>query len=106
MVTQSLLWQLEQQSSNFAELCNALYEGELITLARNECLALANLQDRINSLTHYIKCMALALLKAQTPLKLDIKNASWSAKQVTTIPTISQLLAYDDNVLLGTKVNG
>jgi len=98
MVTQSLLWQSAQQSSDFAELCNALYERELITLARNECLALASLQGRIKSLPHYVKRTAFALLKAQTPLELDIQNASWSAKQVATSPEISQLSAYDKTI--------
>ncbi|WP_245807545.1 hypothetical protein [Cognaticolwellia beringensis] len=99
MVTQSLLWQSEQQSSDFAELCNALYERELMTLARNEYSSLAGLQSRIKSLPHYVKRTAFALLNAQTPLELDIQNASWSAKQVNTQPSISQLSAYDDNVI-------
>ncbi|MBA6390443.1 hypothetical protein H4J38_06555 [Colwellia sp. BRX10-3] len=99
MVTQSLLWQSEQQSSDFAELCNALYERELMTLARNEYSALAGLQSRIKSLPHYVKRTAFALLNAQTPLELDIQNASWSAKQVSTLPSISQLSAYDENVI-------
>ncbi|MBA6328552.1 hypothetical protein H4J46_11480 [Colwellia sp. MB02u-6] len=99
MVTQSLLWQSQQQSSDFAELCNALYERELITLARNECLVLASLQGRIKSLPHYVKRTAFALLNAQTPLALDIQNASWSAKQVATSPEISQLSAYDETVI-------
>ena len=98
MVIQSLLWQSQQQSSDFAELCNALYERELITLARNECLALASLQGRIKSLPHYVKRTAFALLKAQTPLALDIQNASWLAKQVARSPEISQLSAYDETV--------
>jgi len=99
MVTQSLLWQSQQHSSDFAELCNALYERELIILTRNECLALASLQGRIKSLPHYVKRTAFALLKAQTPLELDIQNASWSAKQVATSPEISQLSAYDETVI-------
>jgi hypothetical protein len=98
MVTQSLLWQSQQQSSDFAELCNALYEKELIVLARNKCLALASLQGRIKSLPHYVKRTAFALLNAQTPLALDIQNASWSTKQVATSPEISQLSAYDETV--------
>ena len=99
MVTQSLLWQSEQQSSDFAELCNALYERELITLARNEYSTVTGLQSRIKSLPHYVKRTAFALLNAQTPLELDIQNASWSAKQVSTLPSISQLSAYDENVI-------
>jgi hypothetical protein len=99
MVTQSLLWQSEQQSSDFAELCNALYERELMTLARNEYPALSSLQSRIKSLPHYVKRTAFALLNAQTPLELDIQNASWSAKQVSTHPSIEQLISYDENVI-------
>ncbi|ARD43372.1 hypothetical protein A3Q33_03025 [Colwellia sp. PAMC 21821] len=99
MVTQSLLWQSEQQSSDFAELCNALYERELMTLARNEYSSVAGLQSRIKSLPHYVKRTAFALLNAQTPLELDIQNASWSAKQVSALPSISQLSAYNDNVI-------
>ncbi|MFT5815328.1 MAG: hypothetical protein ACI9VT_003100 [Psychroserpens sp.] len=99
MVTQSLLWQSEQQSSDFAELCNALYERELMTLARNEYSTLAGLQSRVKSLPHYVKRTAFALLNAQTPLELDIQNASWSAIQPRTLPSISQLSAYDKNVI-------
>ena len=99
MVTQSLLWQSEQQSSDFAELCNALYERELMTLARNEYPALSSLQSRIKSLPHYVKRTAFALLNAQTPLELDIQNASWSAKQVSSHPSIGQLISYDENVI-------
>jgi len=99
MVTQSLLWQSQQQSSDFAELCNALYERELLTLARAEYAAVAGLKSRITSLPHYVKQAAFALINAQTPLDLDIQNASWSAKQASKAPSMSQMLAYDKNVL-------
>ena len=100
MVTQSLLWQSQQQSSDFAELCNALYERELMALARNESAVLKSLQSRIRSLPHYVKRTAFALLNTQTPLELDIQNASWSSKQSTSNPSMSQLSAYDENVLI------
>ena len=99
MVTQSLLWQSQQQSADFAELCNALYERELMTLSRSEYSAVNSLQVRIKSLPHYVKRTAFALLNAQTPLDLDIQNASWSAKQASTPPSISQLSAYNENVI-------
>ena len=99
MVTQSLLWQSEQQSADFAELCNALYERELMILARGEYSVVISLQGRIKSLPHYVKRTAFALLNAETPLDLDIQNASWSAKQASVLPAISQLLAYDENVI-------
>ena len=99
MVTQSLLWQSEQQSSDFAELCNALYERELRILATNEVASVAGLQGRIKSLPHYVKSAAHALLSADTPLDLDIQNASWSAKQTVTMPSTNQLLDYQGNVI-------
>ena len=99
MVTQSLLWQSQQQSADFAELCNALYERELTALARDEQVILASLQSRIKSLPHYVKRTAFALLNAQTPLELDIQNASWSAKQSNAHPSISQLSGDDENVM-------
>ena len=99
MVTQSLLWQSEQQSSDFAELCNALYERELRILATNDIASVAGLQGRIKSLPHYVKSAAHALLSADTPLDLDIQNASWSAKQTVTMPSTNQLLDYQGNVI-------
>jgi len=99
MVTQALLWQSAQQSSDFAELCNALYERELMTLARHEYTAESGMQSRIKSLPHYVKRTAFALLNAETPLDLDVQNASWSAKQASTLPSISQLSAYNEKVI-------
>lgn len=99
MVTQSSLWQSEQQSSDFAELCNALYERELRILATTEVTNVTGLQGRIKSLPYYVKRSAHALLNADSPLALDIQNASWSAKQATALPFTSQLQHYSVNVL-------
>lgn len=99
MVTQSLFWQSQQQSSDFAELCNALYERELHILATSEFDTITALQGRIKSLPHYVKRAAHALLSANSPLDLDIQNASWSAKQTASMPSVSQLLDYQCNVL-------
>lgn len=99
MMTQSLLWQSQQHSSDFAELCNALYERELINLARDELSTQCGLQAKISSLPHYVKRTAFALLNTQSPLVLDVQNASWSARQANVSPAISQLTAYDSNVL-------
>jgi hypothetical protein len=96
MVTQSLLWQSQQQSSDFAELCNALYERELMTLSSGEYTEIKGLKERLKSLPHYVKRTAFALLNADTPLELDIQNASWSAKQANIAPMISQFSAYDN----------
>lgn len=99
MVTQSLLWQSEQQSCDFAELCNALYERELCILTSTQPSSIASLQGRIKSLPHYVKRTADALLATNSPLALDIQNASWSATQASNIPSINQLSDYQENVI-------
>ncbi len=48
------------------------------------------IQGRLKSLPHYIKRTAYSMLQVQTPLELDVQNASWSAKQSTRIPLSGQ----------------
>jgi hypothetical protein len=98
MESQTLLWQAHQQSSDFSELCNALYERELSNYAKGEHSSLAQLQGRIKSLPHYVKRTADAMLRAQSPLILDVQNASWSAKQARQIPSLRQIVAADEIV--------
>jgi hypothetical protein len=89
MTQQTSLWQ-EQQSSEFSELCNALYERELKILAELPISSLSAIQGRLKSLPHYIKRTASMMIQAQTPLSVDIQNASWSAKQGTNLPLSGQ----------------
>jgi len=93
MTEQVSLWKGEQQASDFAEFCNALYERELHTLANMENITTASLQGRLKSLPYYINRTARAMMQCSTPLDLDIQNASWSAKQGTKMPLSGQ----DDN---------
>ncbi len=90
MNKQSSLWQNEQQSSNYAELCNALYERELRLLSALEQISIDSLQARIKSLPYYIKRTAHLMLQAQSPLSIDYQNATWSAKQGTKLPLTGQ----------------
>lgn len=65
----------------FPELCTALYERELATLARAEVASLAALQRRLSSTSYYVKQAARAMLQQPIPLQLDVQNASWQAAQ-------------------------
>jgi len=90
MTEQTSLWQDEQQSPDFAELCNALYERELKQLTSLESTSVAALQGRLKSLPYYIKRTAQSMIQASAPMNLDCQNASWSAKQSATMPMTGQ----------------
>ncbi len=94
-MTQTSLWQAQSLSTDYVELCNALYERELTVLANIEMSSTAQLQARIKSLPHYIKCTAhymtqVNAAKMGNPLMLDTQNASWVAKQPATMPLVGQ----------------
>ena len=95
-MTQSSLWQDNQQSSNFAEICNALYERELRLLANLETENVKAVQGRLKSLPYYINKTANLMTQVNelgaSPLKLDVQNASWSSKQALQIPLAGQEL--------------
>jgi len=93
MNEQTSLWQGDDQSADFAELCNALYERELRQLSESTTSTTQAIQGRLKSLPHYIKRTAYSMLQAQTPLALDVQNASWSAKQSLQMPLSGQELA-------------
>lgn len=89
MTEQTSIWQHDVQSMQFAELCNALYERELLLLAHADTSP-ANISGRLKSLPHYIKATALCMTQIHTPLELDTQNASWFAKQAPHIPLTDQ----------------
>jgi hypothetical protein len=90
MNEQTSLLQGDHQSADFAELCNALYERELRQLSGSSASSVQDIQGRLKSLPHYIKLTAYSMLQVQTPLALDIQNASWSAKQSLQMPLSGQ----------------
>ncbi|MBA6380896.1 MULTISPECIES: hypothetical protein [unclassified Colwellia] len=90
MNEQTSIWQRDYQSADFAELCNALYERELGQLSIDPLLTASLMQGRLKSLPHYIKRTANSMLQVQTPLKLDVQNATWSAKQGVQMPLNGQ----------------
>jgi hypothetical protein len=73
----------DQRHLYFAELCNALYERELHTLSEQKINNVSLLQRKIGGLKHHIKRAADQLLRSSAPLKIDVHNGSWQAKQAT-----------------------
>jgi len=71
---------------HFAELCNALYERELHSLSQKKFNNISLLQRQIGGLKHHIKRAAYNLLQHQSPLEVDVHNASWQAKQAANCP--------------------
>ncbi len=92
-MTQALLWHTEKLSPDYAELCNALYERELKQLAEADLTTAHAIQNRLKSLPYYIKRTAYAMTQqSDTPLQLDVQNASWTAKQQNNMPMKEQQL--------------
>lgn len=89
-MTQTSLWQEQQQTNQFAELCNALYERELSLLADMATDNAKALQGRLRSLPYYVQKAAHAMVNADTPLELDAQNGLWSTKQSRNMPLTGQ----------------
>ena len=93
-MSQYSLWQTNQQNNHFAELCNALYERELHLLANTEITSTQEVQGRLKSLPHYINRTASLMVKineqGNSPLTLDVQNATWSTKQASKLPLAGQ----------------
>jgi hypothetical protein len=87
---QNSLWQTSQQSSDYAELCNALYERELQQLVNANLVTVSAMQSKLKSLPHYIKRTAYSMTQVETPLILDRQNAHWSTKQSKIMPLSGQ----------------
>lgn len=89
-MTQVSLWQEQINSSDFAELCNGLYEREVRLLALGEYSEVNALQGRLKSLPYYINRTAHLMTQANNPLELDVQNASWATKQALKMPLVGQ----------------
>ena len=85
-MTQVSIWQQHQQDSSYAEICNALYERELRILSQAELPTAIAVQSRLKSLPYYINRTAYLMSHHQdeSPLQLDVQNASWSIKQINS----------------------
>lgn len=79
-------WQVSSQNQTYTELCNALYERELLRLSQQSVSELVNLPKQLASLPFYIRKAAQRILRATSPLSLDSQNASWFASQSAKCP--------------------
>ncbi|TRX55822.1 hypothetical protein [Thalassomonas sp. M1454] len=85
-----LLSHSSMQSTQFSELCNAMYEREVMLLANANFSDVKQIQNRLKSLSHYIKRTATSMLALESPLLLDLQNASWTMKQAKQLPIAEQ----------------
>ncbi|GAB60085.1 hypothetical protein [Rheinheimera nanhaiensis] len=88
--TQPHFWQVSRENQTYTELCNALYERELLRLSQLSTEQLLRLPNRLASLPFYIRRAASNILQQQTELQLDSQNASWFAKQAGSCPARKQ----------------
>lgn len=70
----------------FADVCNALYERELLSLATQGAGQSSLLKRRLGGLSHHVKRAAEYLVSNPTPLDVDSHNGSWQFKQSTKSP--------------------
>lgn len=98
-MTQSSFWQTHTEKSDFAELCNGLYQREISLIAKHDYETVLAVQARLQSLPYYINRTAHAMTQVMSqglsPLHLDSQNASWSAKQGNKLPLAGQETPQD-----------
>lgn len=83
-------WQATPENQTYTELCNALYERELLRLAKTPEAELPLLPKRLASLPFYIRRAASSILRYRTTLALDSLNASWFSRQLNRCPASKQ----------------
>lgn len=83
-------WQVSRDNQTYTELCNALYERELLRLSQLSTEQLLRLPNRLASLPFYIRRAASYILQQSTQLALDSQNASWYHKQARHCPARKQ----------------
>ncbi len=70
----------------FTEICNALYERELLVLSQTTGNQVKLLQSRLAALPHRIQRAAHYLSRHKTPLTVDSHNGTWQYKQAGRCP--------------------
>lgn len=88
--------ELGSSHPQFNEICTALYEREIISLAHGEIKNLSLLKRRMGGLPYHVKAIARYMVHNQTspnptPLEVDTHNGSWLAKQMAKCPGINHL---------------
>ena len=93
---QSHFWQVSRDNQTYTELCNALYERELLRLSQLSTEQLLRLPNRLASLPFYIRRAASNIVQQRSELQLDSQNASWYSKQAGSCPARKQQAAPID----------
>ena len=86
MSTQNDLWFSPEHQQTYTELCNTLYERELLRLSQTPAEQLPLLTKRLASLPFYVREAASLILKHPSPLTLDSQNACWLHSQSKACP--------------------
>lgn len=99
----------DMQQLQYAELCNALYERELMSLAHSSSTNTSLLKRRLSGLSYHIKRAAEHLLQNSAPIQVDTHNASWQSKQaakcmVNKISDEKTQLWYKQHIKVGIAV--
>ena len=93
---QTNIFNLAEQFPNVAELCNALYERELVSLATSNIKDPTLLKRKLSGLTYHIKNAAEFLINEPTPIDVDVHNGTWKSKQSNKCPAIKAATSSDE----------
>lgn len=88
--SQSHFWQVTAETQAYIELCNALYEREVLRLSQLPVTELNILPKRLASLPFYIRRAASHIIGLEASLTLDSQNASWQSRQLSQCPANKQ----------------
>lgn len=88
--SQPYFWQVTADNQAYTELCNALYEREILRLSQLSGSELSTLPKRLASLPFYIRRAASNIIRLDSSLVLDSQNASWFSRQQRQCPANKQ----------------
>jgi len=94
---QTNIFNLAEQFPNVAELCNALYERELLSLATCNIKDPILLKRKLSGLSYHIKNAAEFLINEPTPIDVDVHNGTWKSKQANKCPA-ARLVASEEQI--------
>ena len=94
---QTNIFNLAEQFPNVAELCNALYERELVNLASSNITDPKLLKRKLSGLSYHIKNAAEFLINEPTPIDVDVHNGTWKSKQAAKCPA-TKWVSDDDAI--------
>lgn len=93
---QTNIFNLAEQFPNVAELCNALYERELLSLATSNISDPSLLKRKLSGLTYHIKNAAEFLINEPTPIEVDVHNGTWKSKQTGKCPAAKLVASSEE----------